>query len=286
MAQPVIPIISPEAARHLIGKPGVVVADARGGADARERYVSGHIRGALFLDLERDLSDKARDPAHGGRHPLPEPRTFGRLLGAMGVSPSSHVLIYDDQYGANAAARLWWMLRAAGHTQVQVIDGGLQHLIQAGLEPARGEPPHTAPTEAYPLEEWKLPLAGIETVDKARSEKDSLVIDVREGYRYRGESEPIDPVAGHIPGAVNAPYVDNLEASKRFRSPAALASEFRRLFGDRPAGKVIVHCGSGVTACHTLLAMEFAGISGASLYAGSWSEWSRREKPLQTGPNP
>jgi thiosulfate/3-mercaptopyruvate sulfurtransferase len=199
---------------------------------------------------------------------------FAARLGAWGIRPESHVVAYDDQGGANAAARLWWMLRALGHTRVQVLDGGLSGALAAGAtlsaEPAR---PSLAPP--YPGAAWSWPTADIDAVEQARHAPERLVLDVRAAPRFRGEHEPIDPVAGHIPGAHNLPLSENLGPDGRFKS----AAELRRLYGDLLQGRapeqLIAHCGSGVTACHTLVALERAGLQGASLYVGSWSEWCR-----------
>lgn len=286
MAEALKPILSPEEAGKYLPLDNVVVLDARGGADAYDRYQSGHLDGAIFLDLETQLSQKSYDASQGGRHPLPPPHTFGKLLGSAGINPNTHVLVYDDKAGANAAARCWWMLRASGHTNVQVIDGGLDALAEAGLKIARGPSPSIKQGDPYPVEQWSLPVATLETVDAIRSLPDHLVIDVRERYRYSGEKEPIDLIAGHIPGAVNVPYPDNLRPDGRFRTPDELAAQYNATTGERLPENVIVHCGSGVTACHTLLAMEIAGIKGASLYVGSWSEWSRRSMPVARGENP
>lgn len=275
------PLISPQDVLPLLTENDVVVIDARGGPDAYARYEKGHIEGAFFLDLDRDLSQKPEDPAYGGRHPLPDIRSFANLLGKSGIGPATHVLVYDDKNGAMAAARFWWMMKATGHQKVQVIDGGLPAIVAAGLpvtttaSPARAAAP-------YPFSQWKLPMADIATVAKAAANPDAVVIDVREAYRYKGESEPIDLVAGHIPGAINVPYVDNLDASGKYLSAEMLRKKYTEAIGSGKT-EVIAHCGSGVTACHTLLALEQAGISGAKLYVGSWSEWSRREMPVATG---
>lgn len=274
------PLISASETRQFMNDPTVVVIDARGGSDAYARYQAAHLEGAVFLDLERDLSEKGVDAAKGGRHPLPSPERFGALLGEVGITPSKRVLVYDDKAGANAAARCWWMLRAAGHQRVQVIDGGLQAIQQAGLPIGKGPAPHASHAGPYPITGWKLPQVTMETVDEARLSPDAVVIDVREGYRYRGESEPIDLVAGHIPGAINMPYVDNLTADGCFKSPQALREKYLRIAAQEEPKKVIVHCGSGVTACHTVLAMEIARMPPAHLYVGSWSEWSRNDKPV------
>ena len=278
------PLISAESIVPMLSLPPVLVVDARGGSDAYKRFLAGHVSGAVFLDLESDLSKKGPDASRGGRHPLPHPREFGVTLGDAGISPSTHVLVYDDKAGANAAARFWWMMRAAGHRYVQVIDGGLAAIESAGLPLEQGPAERKRKGTPYPLGNWQLPVASLDEVDNARSSSDTMVIDVREGYRYRGESEPIDEIAGHIPGAINFPYTDNLESTGKFHSPEFLNAKYSALAAE--GKKVIVHCGSGVTACHTLLAMSVAGIGDARLYVGSWSEWSRNRKPVATGSKP
>lgn len=242
------PIISADAAKLLIDLPDVVMVDARGGPDAAERYQAGHISDAIFLNLETDLSNKPSDPARGGRHPLPDPATFGARLGAVAISPTDHLLVYDDKGGANAAARFWWMMKAAGHDSIQVVDGGLTALQQAGLPVAIGPAISPHPKDPYPVNSWQLPLADMEEVERARQDKDRRVVDVREHYRFIGASEPIDLVAGHIPGAVNIPFSTNLEDDGTFRPPQNLAEHFRKLTSNREGEALIVHCGSGVTA--------------------------------------
>lgn len=276
------PIIQAGEAGLYINNPDVIFVDARGGPDAFARYHAGHVPGAVFVDLENELSKKSEDASRGGRHPLPDPGDFASTLGKLGISSSTHVLVYDDKAGANAAARFWWMMRAAGHRRIQVIDGGYTSITDAGLPISKQIEKPLPATKPYPFTRWQLPTTDMETVATAANENDHLVIDVRESYRYRGEREPIDLVAGHIPGALNIPYLDNLQADGRFRSPGELATQYEAVIGKRDKSKVIVHCGSGVTACHTLLAMEYAGMSGASLYIGSWSEWSRNNKPVGT----
>lgn len=256
-----------------------VIIDTRSGPDAYKRYSANHLEGAYHADLDRDLSQKPMDPAYGGRHPLPELKDFVLLLSKLSITPSSHVVVYDDKGGANAAARFWWMLRAIGHTNVQVVDGGLEAIIRDGL-PMSSTKQEPASTSPYPGNGWKLPMANLDDVKAAVKDPEALVIDVREAYRYRGEREPIDLVAGHIPGAINVPYLNNLTEDGRFRSAEELANQYNDALDGRDSANVIVHCGSGVTACHTLLALEQAGIKGASLYIGSWGEWSRRDLPI------
>lgn len=267
----------------IIKDENVVIADARGGADALERYQSGHLEGALFVDLETDLSNKSENAANGGRHPLPEPAEFGKLLSELGISSSSTVVVYDDKKGANAAARFWWMLKAAGHENVYVISGGLDSLVKAGFKITTEKSPAPEKAPLYKIESWKLPLVNIDQIVGVSDNKDYLIIDVRENYRYRGESEPIDLVAGHIPGAVSIPYTSNLDENGKFLSNAELTEKYKSALQGRNPEKVYVHCGSGVTACHTLLALSEAGFEGAGLYVGSWSEWSRQDRPVATG---
>ncbi len=276
------PLISTSELKEVIQNPNVVIIDARSGPDAFERYKAGHPDRARHVDLDRDLSQKTADASKGGRHPLPDIRTFAQLLGKLGITPSSPVVVYDDKSGANAAARLWWMLRACGHENVSVVDGGLSAIKKADIK-MTSDVPETATAPPYPVTEWKLPTASIEKVAAAVDDPEYVVIDVREGYRYRGESEPIDLTAGHIPGAVNLPYTSNLDENGKFLSAQQLYKQFQDTIGDRTADHVIVHCGSGVTACHTLLAMEAAGIKEAQLYVGSWSEWSRTGRPIASG---
>jgi thiosulfate/3-mercaptopyruvate sulfurtransferase len=263
------PVIS---ARELAGLTDVVIFDCR--QDARA-YAAGHVPGALHAQLERDLAAPAHDPAHGGRHPLPDLDAFAATLGRWGVAPGSRVVAYDDQSGANAAARLWWMLRAIGHRDVQVVDGGLTALRDAGFT-LTTEEPVPAPQPPYPHGAMMREVADIDEVERARGAAERRLIDVRAAFRFRGDSDPFDPVAGHIPGARNAPYAENLRADGTFKPAGELRALFTGVLDGIAPAQAIVQCGSGVTACHTLLAMERAGLAGAKLYVGSWSEWCRQ----------
>lgn len=263
------------------GKNNVVIIDARGGVDALDRYKKGHLKGAFFANLESDLSDIGDDAAFGGRHPLASPQKFSAYLSSKGIDNDSIVVVYDDKNGANAAARFWWMLKSAGHQEVHVISGGLQALNDGGFDMATGDEESVSPSN-YQFADWKWPMVSIDDVAIAASQKDHLVIDVRENYRFRGESEPIDLVAGHIPGAVNVPYATNMDDDGKFLSNDLLKKKYLEVLDGRKPSDVVVHCGSGVTACHTLLALSDAGLEGASLYVGSWSEWSRNERPIAT----
>lgn len=269
------PIVS---ARELLHRPNLAWFDCR--VD-EAKYRAGHVEGAQHAQLDRDLSAPAPNPAQGGRHPLPELATFAMRLGRWGITPRTHVVLYDDQNGANAAARMWWLLKAVGHEQVQVVDGGFPALAAAGFVLTR-ELPNPEPAPPYPVVELTRPRADIEEVDRARRDPARAVVDVRAAVRYRGEQEPIDPIAGHIPGAKNIELTQSLNADGTFKSRDQLRALYTAALSGIPPENTIVHCGSGVTACHTLLALERAGLPGAKLYVGSWSEWCRNpERPRE-----
>jgi thiosulfate/3-mercaptopyruvate sulfurtransferase len=275
------PLISAEA---LVAAAGPIrLLDARPGAGL---YASGHLEGALHADLELRLSSASEpsfDPAKGGRHPLPALATWASQLGTWAIGPATRVVAYDGAAGGNAACRLWWMLRAAGHEQVAVLDGGLQAALAAGLALTAAGPPASAALGPYPCAGWRLPTVDLEAVGRLLDDPAWKVLDVRSRERWRGEVEPLDPVAGRIPGAVNLPYSENLDPAGRFKAPAVLRQAYLELLGGTPPANLVVHCGSGVTACHTLLALELAGLGGASLYVGSYGEWCRSGRPLGKG---
>lgn len=279
--RPAAPAIVPaEAVRDLLGSgEEIVILDARG---KRRDYDAGHLVGARYADPGEHLSSAAKpnaDPARGGRHPLPDVGAWRRTLGGWGISEASYVVVYDDQAGANAAARAWWMLRSVGHQRVAVLDGGLDAARRLGFPST-----HAAPTldvkPPYPGRGWQRLTVDMAAVDELRKDPAWIVLDVRSRERFAGEAEPIDPVAGHIPGAVNLPYTENL-IDGRFKTRQALRDLYENLLGGVYPDHLVVHCGSGVTACHTLLALEHAGLDGAALYVGSWSEWCRSEKPRE-----
>lgn len=258
----------------------LVIFDARAGKDAHQNYLEKHIKGARFLDLEKDLAEVPENAANGGRHPLPSLEKFRKTLENSGVTENSHIVIYDDKNGANSAARLWWMLKSFGLENAQVLDGGIQAAEKANLEFSSGEE-HFDKGKLCERKSWKLPISTINEVEKELAENSATVIDVRDAYRFRGESEPIDLVAGHIPGAINIPLTENLDENGNFLNPQILKEKYSDLLKEKPK-KLIVHCGSGVTACHTILALTAAGFDIPNLYVGSWSEWSRNEKPIAT----
>lgn len=275
------PLVTAEAlGRELTGNPALILVDARRSRDA---YLAAHLPGARWVDLETELS-RPCDPRFGGRHPLPEPEHGSRVLARLGIRTTTPVVAYDDAGGALAAARVWWMLRAAGHEHVRVLDGGLAAAQRAGLALVAGEVPDASSEDATLRVTAfdRLPTVDADDVERVRLDPSWLLLDVRAPERYRGEVEPLDPVAGHIAGAVNAPYAENLGGDGCFLAPEALRARYEALLAGRSPSRVIVSCGSGVTACHTLLAMEHAGLAGARLYVGSWSEWCRNPARART----
>lgn len=280
MSNTLSPIINPEELLNLKNSAEIILIDARAGINSEENYQKEHLKGARYVDLNRDLAT-VENPANGGRHPLPSFTKFSEVLSKIGIEPSSHIIIYDDKNGANAAARFWWMLRAIGHEKVQVLNGGLQAAIKTGF-PISSETENFDTTEKYPILEWKLGLANIKEVEKARNNNENIVIDVRDKNRFDGLTEPLDLIAGHIPGAINVPFSENLNEDGFYHSPEELSAKYSEIIGDKKPENIIVHCGSGVTACHTLLAMDYAGIPIPKLYVGSWSEWSRNEREIAT----
>ena len=242
------------------------------GPPSRQKYEEGHIPGAVFVDLDRDLSGSGGP----GRHPFPSEEPLARVLSRLGIGADTHVVVYDEG-SSSTAARLWFMLRAFGHEKVSVLDGGLRAWTEAGL-PVTREEPRIAPAPLRKLTLDRSRLADVTDVQARRS----TVLDARAPERYRGEVEPIDRKAGHIPGALNAPFSANLTPAQRFRPP----EELRQLYS-RYGSDVIVSCGSGVTACHDALAIELAGLPPARLYVGSFSGWIEdHARPIATGPEP
>jgi 3-mercaptopyruvate sulfurtransferase SseA len=348
------PIIEVEELLALTGRSQVLLFDAGNGAAARANYEKEHLRGAIFVDMDTELSGPKNDISVGGRHPLPDKDAFAATLTRLGVSKNSHIVIYDDKNGANAAARFWWMLKAAGHENVQVLNGGFQEAkkmgfpMESGLgfeakktagvaeispiglltstsvtstknastdSPIMGEAgsssgqqasestesgeltqisaipeamdegssaTDTSTKQPYTIHDWKLPLAHIDEVEAAAKAEGRIVIDVRSKERYDGITEPLDPVAGHIPGAINIPFTENLDNDGLFIQAQELRQKYSAATHEMKSSDIIVHCGSGVTACHTILAMAYAGFDIPKLYVGSWSEWCRSGKNIGT----
>jgi thiosulfate/3-mercaptopyruvate sulfurtransferase len=303
MNAPVTPLVDAATlAAELAGDSAPVLLDARwrlGGPPGAASYLAGHLPGAVFVDLDREL---AGPPGAGGRHPLPDAAAFQAAMRRAGVSTGRPVVAYDDG-DSIAAARAWWTLRYFGHDQVRVLDGGFSAWVAAGLpvttdapaatgEVASGEGPVAAAGPAAAQASWAGHFSavpgGMPTLDAdgaAGLARTGVLLDVRTAERYRGESEPVDPVAGHIPGALSAPVAGSMTSGGRFRSPAELAERFAALgaVAGRPAG---AYCGSGVTAAHEVLALALAGVP-AALYVGSWSGWvADPRRAVATGPAP
>lgn len=274
------PIIEVNELLNIFRKPEVMIFDASNHKNAQANYENSHLVGAYFIDINEHLADIKSDPSKGGRHPLPDIKTFADKLTHFGISKDNHIVIYDDKNGANAAARFWWMLKSIGHEKVQVLNGGLQQALKYNFPMSAKMEKMRTSSEPYPYAQWKLPTIEMDEVEKVTNDPNYLILDVRDKDRYDGKVEPIDSIAGHNPGAINVPLADNLDEHGLFLSPDALKSKYKTLFADIKPENTIVHCGSGVTACHTLLALDYAGMEMPKLYVGSWSEWSRNEKTI------
>jgi len=266
-----------------LGDPSVVVVDVRHDLAQPDdwgmsQFRLGHIPGARFAHVDRDLS--AARSGRNGRHPLPDSAACADVFGRLGIDATKQVVAYDQGNGAYAA-RLWWMLRLLGHDAVAVLDGGFAQWTREGRAATADTPAFATTTFAPHL---VAPPLDANAVAGSLASHSLLLVDTRARERYRGDVEPLDPVAGHIPGAINRPFAENLEPDGRFKPAAALAAEFKALTAGRNPGTIVHYCGSGVTACHNLLAMDHAGLSGARLYPGSWSEWcSDPGRPVARG---
>ena len=282
-------LVSVEWLSQRLGEPALRVVDVRWflpstGRSGFAEFKEGHIPRATFADLDRDLSDPhARS---GGRHPLPSPEVFAKNLQALGIGPTTHVVAYDDSVGS-IAARLWWMLRQIGHERSSILDGGIGAWRAAGLQLEVGDGVQPTPS-TYPAAQYGAfgAVASWEDVIPA-IERGALLFDARAPERFDGSSEPIDPRAGHIPGARNLPFLGNMVQSPSgvsvFMSPDALRKRFEGA-GAKDGVPVMLSCGSGVTACHNALAMYLAGFDSPTVYIGSWSEWStRKDLPIEIG---
>lgn len=275
-------IISMEAVVDRLSDPQLIVVDCRFAlgqpASGRNAYREGHIPGAVYVDLEQDVSGPKQ--AHGGRHPLPDLAEFARKLGQAGIDEQVTVVAYDDQGGA-MASRFWWLLRYLGHPKVMVMDGGFTLWKQAGY-PVSGEAPAAREARNFTARPREELIVGMEEVRTNLGRSDVVLIDSREGKRYLGEEEAIDPIAGHIPGALNRFWKDNLNEEGCWKDSEALKERFADLLDAEC--ELIVYCGSGVTACPNVLALAEAGRPDAKLYLGSWSDWvSWEDNPIATG---
>ena len=256
------------------GAPGLMVFDCSFDLMKPESgeaaYLAAHIPGAVYVHLDRDLSDKSGQGVNGGRHPLPSREKFAAWLGRIGFDNAIQAVVYDRQ-GANYCGRLWWMLKWAGHDNVAVLDGGFQ-AWQATENVSSALP--TARTTTFELKPEQARLADTQSVESKLGRPGQTLLDARAAPRFRGEVEPLDPVAGHIPGALNRPFGQNIGAGGKFKPATVLRAEFEALLAGRDPATVVHHCGSGVSAVPNVIAMELAGLGRTALYAGSWSEWS------------
>ena len=276
-------LIDAQALAELIRHDDVLVVDCR--VDLTDRalgprvYAQGHVPRAVHANLETDLSDLSKPGL--GRHPLPDDSAFSGVLARWGWTPQIRVVAYDAANGALAAARLWWMLRLVGAREAAVLDGGWPAWQAADLPVETLAPLRTSTTVEVQFD----PLQVVYTDALQSMQKNVLLLDARAAPRFRGEVEPIDPVAGHVPGARNRPFSDNLRSDGRFKTPEQLRAEFAALLGRYKPADVVHMCGSGVTACHNLLAMEHAGLTGSRVYAPSWSGWiAHGSRPVATDP--
>jgi thiosulfate/3-mercaptopyruvate sulfurtransferase len=278
-------LVEPQDLAADLGNSDLRIIDARFSladpAQRRQGYEQSHIPRAIYADLNQDLSDMEKTGQ--GRHPLPDDDDFTRKLGQWGIAPDHQVVVYDAGDGSMAAARFWWLLKLLGHERVAVLNGGL-NAWRAEQLPETSETENVDEISPYPARFQRAAIAEAEEVLSRLHEPAGWLFDVRAVERFRGEVEPLDPVAGHVPGALNQPFSQSLRDG-RFKSSAELRDQLApRLSGHRPE-EVVVMCGSGVTACHLLLAMEHAGLHGARVYAGSWSGWiSDPSRPIATGP--
>jgi thiosulfate/3-mercaptopyruvate sulfurtransferase len=268
------PLVSAEELANVLGSPQLALIDARFGlgdpAQGERDYAAGHLPGAVYAHLDRDLSDHSRSGR--GRHPLPRRKEFLAKLGAWGITTAHQIVVYDARDGAMAAARVWFLLRLLGHRRVAVLDGGYARWTQLGLPTSTAVP--RRPTLATYVADYAASLlVDANQLLHPNAADRPLLIDARAAERFRGDVEPLDKKAGHVPGAINRPFSQNLQVDGRFRPAVELANEYRALLNGRAPHDVVMMCGSGVTACHNLLAMEHAGLHGARLYADSWSGW-------------
>lgn len=239
-------------------------------------YAEGHVPGAFYADLDQDLSGPKRPDL--GRHPLPAVDSLQKLFSGFGIGRGTRVVVYDEGGGA-LAARLWWLLRWLGHAEVGLLDGGYTAWCAAGLPVSKVRPAQRA--GSFVPQPGSMPVLTTADIEASLGTGKLLLLDLRARDRYLGRVEPIDPVAGHVPGALSAPFSENLDAGGRFRPPGELRRHYAALLGGRPVAEVACMCGSGVTACHGIFALELAGWPGVGLYVGSWSEWIRSaERPI------
>ena len=266
-------LIQPAELLAHLDDPGWAIVDCRmspaTASQGRAKYLAGHISGAVHAHLEGDLSGPIV-PGRTGRHPLPDPAAFVKKASGWGINAGVQVVVYDDS-GGSTAARLWWMLRWMGHEGAAVLDGGWPAWQAAGYPVRMGA--ETRALRQFVARVRPELVVDASMVERIREDRSWRLIDTRGADRFRGQNETVDPVAGHIPGAISAPYAENLDAGGRFRSPEELKARFATVIADAPVERVVCYCGSGVTAAHDILAIAHAGLGDARLYPGSWSEW-------------
>lgn len=278
-------IISCEEASKQLENPSWVFVDCRFQLNDKKQgnknYLQSHIVGAVYADLDSDLSGKIV-PNQTGRHPLPSKHDLVETISRLGISNDSQVVVYDDQAGQMAAARLWWLLKWAGHSCVAVLDGGFQFWNRLGLPVQSGH--HQNKRTNFRAEFDDTLIVSAEDVLKKISDPNTVIVDSRAADRYRGENETIDVMAGHIPNAISAPFSENISTEGKLKTDKELKEQFERKIGDTPSEQPIFYCGSGVTAAQNILAYMYSGKGMPRLYAGSWSDWiNQKDRPIETG---
>ena len=276
------PIISANELQKILNQENLIIVDAGSGGNSYDNYLEKHLENALYVDLNKDLAEVPEDAKNGGRHPLPSLEKFAEVLQNLGINENSHLIIYDNKNSTNAAPRFWWMLKSVGIENVQVLDGGLQSAEKEGLELSTEMTKPKKSAGKLDLKEWKLPLVDIDFIEKNSENPNFKIIDVRDKDRYDGKTEPIDKIAGHIPGAENIPFTENMNEDGTLKKPELIREKYQKEFQNISTENITIHCGSGVTACNTLLALDYAGLEIPNLYVGSWSEWSRNDKKMAT----
>ncbi|SEG17115.1 thiosulfate/3-mercaptopyruvate sulfurtransferase [Halpernia humi] len=276
------PIISAKELQEILNQENIIIVDAGSGGNSYDNYLEKHLENALYVDLSKDLAEVPEDAKNGGRHPLPSLEKFAKVLQNLGINRNSHLIICDNKNSTNAAPRFWWMLKSVGIENVQVLDGGLQSAESEGLKLSNEITKPKKSAEKLDLKNWKLPLVDIDFIEKNSENPDFKIIDVRDKDRYDGKTEPIDKIAGHIPDAENIPFTENMNEDGTLKKPELIREKYQKEFQNISTENIAIHCGSGVTACNTLLALDYAGLEIPNLYVGSWSEWSRNNKKMAT----
>lgn len=270
------PILEVEELLKIYKNSDVMIFDVSNSKNAKANYETEHLEGALFIDLNTQLAGIKSDFSEGGRHPLPEIENFAQTLTNLGVSREKHLVIYDDTNGSNASARFWWMLKSIEHEKVQVLNGGLNQAKENHFPLSSKTEIITPSVDVYRIDRWSLPMIEMNELESISEDPNYLVIDIRSKERYEGKTEPIDLIAGNIP------FTENLDHNGLFLQPNELKNKYESIFGEIKAENIVIHCGSGVTACHTLLALDYAEMEIPKLHVGSWSEWSRNNKIIVT----